>query len=200
MKNNAVICPPCGENVGLPTKRGAHQGFTLIELLVVVLIIGILAAVALPQYKKAVLKSRFAQVKIMADTLSKAMEVYYLTNGKYTWDIKELDVDFNYTETRSNGSPGTACSEETTTCYYMTDWGLCDIDKRGAVSCAFTIKGDRILSYIKMLSHYIYSQAGNTYCRANDAQAGDATYQICQAETGQSTPVPTWGHATFLYP
>ena len=26
---NVVTCPPCGENVGLPTKRGAHQGFTL---------------------------------------------------------------------------------------------------------------------------------------------------------------------------
>ena len=72
-------------------------GFTLIELLVVVLIIGILAAVALPQYNKAVMKSRMVEGLLWLDSLSKAEQVYYLENGKYTKDPNELvlDIDMN---------------------------------------------------------------------------------------------------------
>ena len=69
-----------------------RAGFTLIELLVVVLIIGILAAVALPQYQTAVLKSRFMSFMPTVRALINAQEVYYLANGQYAFDMGLLDV------------------------------------------------------------------------------------------------------------
>ena len=68
-----------------------HSGFTLIELLVVVLIIGILASVALPQYTKAVNKSRLATHWPVLKTLSDAASVCYLAKGSFC-DIDELDI------------------------------------------------------------------------------------------------------------
>ena len=68
-------------------------GFTLIELLVVVLIIGILSAVALPQYQKAVLKSRYVQLMVSMKPVYEAWQVYYMTHGHYTNQWEELDVD-----------------------------------------------------------------------------------------------------------
>ena len=70
-------------------------GFTLIELLVVVLIIGILAGVALPQYEKAVAKSRYTQLITAGKTLKDAMEAYYMANGNYPQFWSQLDVEYS---------------------------------------------------------------------------------------------------------
>ncbi|WP_432635156.1 type IV pilin protein [Candidatus Avelusimicrobium sp.] len=67
-------------------------GFTLIELLVVVLIIGILSAVALPQYTKAVEKSRTAEAITGLTAIGHAQEVYHLATGSYADDWSDLDV------------------------------------------------------------------------------------------------------------
>ncbi|MBR3632420.1 MAG: pilin [Elusimicrobiaceae bacterium] len=58
-----------------------NRAFTLIELLVVVLIIGILSAIALPQYEKAVVKSRFAEAFVNLKTIANAVQVCELETG-----------------------------------------------------------------------------------------------------------------------
>ncbi len=68
------------------------KGFTLIELLVVVLIIGILASVALPQYTKAVEKSRATEAIQLLGNLATAEQIYQMTTGSYTNDLTLLDI------------------------------------------------------------------------------------------------------------
>lgn len=76
-----------------------RKGFTLIELLVVVLIIGILSAVALPQYEIAVMKSKMNSLLPVMRAIKDANEVYYMANGVYVDDLNQLDVSIDGLDT-----------------------------------------------------------------------------------------------------
>ena len=81
------------------------KGFTLIELLVVVLIIGILSAVALPQYTKAVMKTRVMAGVPAGQAIIAAMDEYYLANGNFTGNWNSLTLNLPAGATDENGTP-----------------------------------------------------------------------------------------------
>ena len=69
-----------------------NKAFTLIEVLVVVLIIGILTSIAVVQYQKSVLKSRFTALMPIAKALYEGNELFAMSSGKYTDKLENLDM------------------------------------------------------------------------------------------------------------
>tara|TARA_B100001167_G_C16549810_1_gene202947 strand:+ start:71 stop:538 length:468 start_codon:yes stop_codon:yes gene_type:complete len=70
-----------------------NLGFTLIELMIVVVIIGILAAVGIPQYQNYVARAQVADGLSMATSIKTAISEYYSTHGKYPSDNTALGID-----------------------------------------------------------------------------------------------------------
>ena len=90
---NASLYPAFARAASTGMTSEASVGFTLIELLVVVLIIGILAAVALPQYQKAVEKSKGVQAITLIKSMANAVTLYHLANGEWPASLDVLDIE-----------------------------------------------------------------------------------------------------------
>ena len=156
-------------------RKNTRRGFTLIELLVVVLIIGILTAVAVPQYKKAVYKSRYNALKPLVKALADAEEVYYLANNNYAAIIEELDIDFPETPTKVE-------IDANNDYVYSFPWGYCffqinlDIKRISCKNTESNLLYGKVLQNLKKYTTY----AGMQKCN-NGTGIGK---QICQQESG----------------
>ena len=108
------------QNKNCFTGRLDVKAFTLIELLVVVLIIGILAAIALPQYQKAVEKSKSAQALTVLRTVGQAIQAHHLATGNWANSFDELAVDIPWTGHTNFASTGSGYSQGVSN----GDWSL----------------------------------------------------------------------------
>ena len=152
------------------------QAFTLIELLIVVLIIGILAAVALPQYQKAVTKSRYATLKNLVHSIAAAEQRYYMANGTYASGFDELDVDMGekkYGDDTARSFP----------------WGFCSI----IISDKYQYcKNEQIhMSYEILFS-------GRQVCLLYKNKP--LLHEICKQETNGATPHGSGDNQWYVYP
>ena len=165
---------------------GKNAGFTLIELLVVVLIIGILAAVALPQYQVAVLKARYSNLISVLSTIREAEEVYYLANGSYVDDTSALDIG----ELNGCSSLGAGGMIQCQHFHIDVNAGNADGNPLG-----YYRENNRIRLIYAYYQDYSAVKPGVRECWA--LPGDDAANQVCKSLGGTKTGTKTISSGTF---
>ena len=161
------------------------KAFTLSELLVVVLIIGILAAIALPQYQRAVDKSRYATMIQTARSIEAAQEAFYMENGSYATEWEQLTVGLSPDLPRlhdgrlSIGHAGFDIGDLYTSSIYY--------DEGNERIAAFTVYHRRAAHYwkgqIMCFSYGTHTERGDAICKGF---GGELTYtNACEKGTSQ---------------
>lgn len=158
-----------------------NKGFTLIELLVVVLIIGILAAMAMPQYFKAVERSRMTEAVTLLGNIAQAQQRKWLQINKYSKDFQALDVapDATGASFYTKGASGNGFKIE------LAQSGETTYDAASAT--ATRSSGGGSLQYGYTLSRYYKGQA--TTCKPSNANGASLCADFCGIDTLTSTGV-----------
>lgn len=153
--------------------KNSNKAFTLIELLVVVLIIGILAAVAVPQYQKAVDKARYTELMSLVKNIKVQQELYFLANGEYATSCKELALDIPTNTTLEDSG------------IIMENKGKFKINCfRGNTRAAGIMldeQGKNLLSYEMYFRHIEPDQDGINWANRIDCWGNDRFANVCKS-------------------